>query len=184
MIEKIIDKYKIEFEKVLDFFSKELIGIRTGIANPSLVQDIEVEVYGQKMKLKQLGGISCPGPKEILIQVWDKTTLKPIETAILKSQLGLTPIIERDLIRINLPPLTQEYREKFLKIISEKKEKAREQIRKIRDRAWNEIQELSKEGKLREDDKFKGRDELQKKVDEFNSKVEELFGKKKKEIFE
>ena len=99
-----------------------------------------------------------------------------------KTGTGANPIVDKDVIRINLPPLTEEYRKNLIKIISEKEEQTRKTVRKWREEAWSEIQEKTKEGKIREDDKFKAKEELQKIVDEYNQKIEELGEKKKKEI--
>jgi len=182
MYKEIIDKIKPEFDKVIIFLERELAKIRTGRASPSLVEEIEVECFGQKFPLKQLAAISSPGSRQILIQPWDKSCIEPIEKALSQSSIGASPIVDKDLIRLSLPPLNTEYRENLLRLISEKQEEARKTIRRWREEAWTEIQERAREGKIREDDKFRGKSELQKLVDEYNEKVEETGEKKKKEI--
>lgn len=182
MYQEIIDKIKPELDKTLDFLEKELAKIRANRASVSLVEDIEVECFDQKFKLKQLAAISIPKPREIVIQPWDKSYLEYIEKAIARSSSGISPIIDGELIRISLPPLSGEYREGLLRIISQKKEEARQTIRKWRGEVWNEVQKLTQEGKIREDDKFRAKDKLQELIDDYNEKIEKLTDNKKKEI--
>jgi len=178
----IISKIKPELDKAISFLERELLKIRTGRATPALVEDIEVECFGQKFLLKQLAAISCPEPRQILIQPWDQSYLEGILKALEKTA---TPsVVDKNLIKINLPPLSEEFRKDLLRLISEKKEKARQTIRRWREEAWRAIQEGFREGKIREDEKYKGKDELQDLVDEYNKKIEELGERKKKEILE
>jgi len=181
---EIIDKIKPELDKVINFLERELAKIRTGRATPSLVEDIVCECFGQKFPLKQLAAISVPESKQILIQPWDKSYLEPIVNAFSKAGLGVSPIVDKDLIRISLPPLSEEYRKNLIKILSEKQEEARKTIRRWREEAWDEIQEKFRAGKIREDDKFRAKDELQELIDEYNQKIEDIGEKKKKEITE
>ena len=182
MYQEIIDKIKPELDKTLNFLEKELAKIRTNRASVSLVEDIEVECFNQKFTLKQLAAISIPKPREIVIQPWDKSYLEYIEKAIIRSSSGISPIIDGELIRISLPPLTGEYRESLLMLISQKKEEARQTVRKWRGGVWEEVQTLTQEGKIREDDKFRAKDKLQELIDEYNEKIEKLTENKKKEI--
>jgi len=181
MYKEIIDKIRPELDKVIDFLERELAKIRTGRATPSLVEDIEVECFGQKFLLKQLAAISTSGSRQILIQPWDKSYLEPIEKALQQSTIGTSPIVDKDLVRLSLPPLTEEYRKNLLRIFSEKMEEARKTIRHWRGIAWDEIQEKTKTGEIREDDKFRAKDELQDLIDEYNQKIEEIGERKKKE---
>lgn len=184
MYKEIINKIKPEFDKVVEFFKKELAKIRTGSASSSLVEDVIVEAFGQKMPVKQLASISIPERKQIVIQPWDRSYLEPIEKALFKAELGTGPVVDKDVIRINLPPLTQEYRQTLVKLILEKAEQTRQTIRKWREEAWNQIQKGVKDGTLREDDKFKGKDELQKTVDEYQKKIDEIVARKTTEVQE
>ena len=136
---EIIKKIRPEMDKTIDFLSKELAKIRMGRASVSLVEDIVVECFGQKFSLKQLAAISSPSPRNIVIQPWDKSYIGPIEKAISNSNLGLSPIVDKDLIRISLPPLSEEYRKDLLRFLSEKQEEARKTIRRWREKAWDEI---------------------------------------------
>lgn len=169
-------------DKAITFFQGELAKIRTGQASPSLVEDVQVNVLGQKTHLKQLAGISCPERRQILIQPWDKSYMEPIEKALQQSSLGTSPVVQGDAIRIHLPQLTREYRQQLAKLLGVKAEDTRKTIRKWREDAWEEIQEQSKQGEIREDDKFRAKNELQKMIDEYNKKIDELVERKKNEI--
>jgi len=182
--QEIIEKIKPELDKVINFLEQELTKIRIGRVSISLVEDIKVECFGQKFSLKELGAISCPESRQILIQPWDNSYLEPILKAISQSNLGMAPIADKNSIRISLPPLSEEYRKDLLRILSGKMEGTRKTIRHWRQVAWDEIQEGFRVGEIREDDKYRGKDELQELVDEYNEKVKELIEKKKKEILE
>ncbi|OIO45532.1 MAG: ribosome recycling factor [Candidatus Nealsonbacteria bacterium CG_4_10_14_0_8_um_filter_35_10] len=182
--QEIIDKIKPEFDKVLNFFERELAKVRTGRASSTLVEDIQVECFGQRFPLKQLGLISLPEPKKILIQPWDNSYLEPIVNALSKSGLGISPVVDKNLIRISLPPLSEEYRQDLLRLLGQKIEETKRTIRHWRETAWDEIQDGFQAGEIREDDKYRGKDKLQELVDEYNEKIEELAEKKKKEILE
>ncbi len=181
---EIINKIKPELDKAIAFLERELAKIRTGRASPSLVEDIVVECFGQNFPLKQLAAISVPEPKQILIQPWDKSYIEGIVKALEKTKIGANPVVDKDLIRINLPPLSEEFRKDLLRLISQRKEDARKTVRRWREEAWDKIQEGFKEGKIREDDKYRAKDELQDLIDEYNQKIEEMGEKKKKEIID
>ena len=184
MYKEIIKKIEPELGRAIDFLEREMAKIRTGRASPSLVENIIVECFEEKFPLKQLGAISSPSPKQIIIQPWDKSYIEPIEKAISQSNLGLSPVVDKDLIRISLPALSEDYRKGLLKTLSEAREDVKKTIRHWREKAWAEIQSESKAGNIREDDKFKAKDELQKVVDEYNKKVDEIEKRKEKEIME
>ena len=179
----IIKEIRPELEKVLSYLERELQKIRTERASPSLVEDIEVDCFGQKFTLKQLAAISIPKPREIIIQPWDKSYIEDIVKALGKnSRVGVNPVVDQNSIRVNLPPLSEEFRKELMRFVSEKQEEVKRTIRGWRDEAWRQIQEGFKEGKIREDDKFKGKDGLQDLVKEFNEKIEKMGEKKKTEI--
>lgn len=184
MYKEEIQKVKPELDKALDFFKKELAKVRTGLASPTLVEDVLIDVFGQKMPLKQIAAITCPERKQILVQPWDRSYLEPIAKALQSGQLGANPIVEKEAIRITLPPMNQEYRDSFVKITAEKAEQTKQTMRKWRDQAWGEIQRQVREGKAGEDEKFKGKDELQKLIDEYQGKVETSLETKKRQIQE
>ena len=182
MYKEIIDKIRPELDKTISFLERELAKIRTGRATPSLVEDIVCECFGQNFPLRQLAAISVPEPKQILIQPWDKSYIEGIVRALEKTGIGANPIVDKEVIRINLPFLSEEYRKELLRLLSQKQEEARKTIRRWREEAWDKIQEGYREGKIREDDKYQGKDELQDLVNEYNEKIENLGEKKKKEI--
>ncbi|MFH1656326.1 MAG: ribosome recycling factor [Candidatus Nealsonbacteria bacterium] len=184
MYKEIINRIKPEFDNAVSYLEREMAKIRTGRASPSLVEDIVVECFGDKFPLKQLAAISSPEPKLIVIQPWDKSYIEGIEKALSDSSHGFSPVVDKDLIRISLPPLTEDYRKNLLRHLSEKQEEVRQTIRRLREKVWNQIQDGFKSGEIREDDKFRAKDELQKVVDEYNKKVEEMGERKEKEMLE
>ena len=179
---EIINKIKPKMEKVLSFLERELAKIQAGRASVSLIEDIMVDCFGQKLPLKQLGAISCPEPRKLVIQPWDKSYLESIEKAISHASIGAAPIVDKELIRIELPPLTEEFRKNLLRLLSEKQEEARRTIRRWREQAWKEIQQKEREGEISEDDKYRAKDELQDLIDEYNEKIGTAGERKKKEI--
>lgn len=182
MYKDIINKIKPEINKTIEHLKNELGGLQVGRATPALVENIEVDCYGQRLPIKQLGSILNPEPRILLIQPWDKTILKDIEKAISTSRPGLSAAVDGENVRINVASLTEERRKELLAIMSDKLEQARIAIRLRREKAWKEIQDLTREGQIREDDKFRAKDELQKVVDEYNEKIEEMGESKEKEI--
>ncbi len=184
MHQEAIDNIKPELEKALNYLKEELKKIRTGRANPSLVEDITIECFGQKFPLKQLAAISTPDPKQIVIQPWDKSYLEPIEKSLAKEDLGTSPIVDQNVVRIKLPAMNEEYRQRLINILSEKQEEARKTIRRWREEAWREIQDKEEAGEIREDDKFKAKEELQGLIDEYNKKIQDSIENKKKAIKE
>ncbi|MBM3250776.1 MAG: ribosome recycling factor [Candidatus Nealsonbacteria bacterium] len=179
---EIIKRIRPEMDKVIGFLEREFAKIRTGRASPSLVEDIVVECFGQRFPLKQLAVISLPESRQIVIQPWDKSYIEPIEKAISQSGIGASPIVVQEIIRISLPPLSDDYRKSLFRVLSEKQEEARKTIRRWREESWEEIQEKFKRKEIREDDKFRAKDELQELVDEYQEKIEEIGERKKKEI--
>lgn len=184
MYKEIINRIKPEMEKSLSFLDRELAKIRTGRVSASLVEDILVDFSGERVLLKQVASISVSGPRTLLIQPWDKAVILNVEKAILSSDLGINPIVEGDSIKIILPPPSEEYRKNLSRILKDKLEMARTTIRRWREEGWRQIQDGFRQGKIREDDKFRAKDELQKLVDEYNEKIEEREKQKEKEITE
>jgi ribosome recycling factor len=173
---------KKSFDHVLDVFVKDIASLRTGRATPALVEDLEADYYGTRTPIKHMAAIHVTGPTEIQIQPWDRAAIKAIEEAIQKSKLGINPIVDKDLVRITLPQLTQERRAQLVKLLGEKEEEARIAIRKDREEALKTVQKQFDDKELREDEKFKAKDEIQKLVDEYNGKIEESAKKKEDEI--
>lgn len=182
--QEIINKIKPELDKVIIFLEREMAKIRTGRASPALVEDVIVDCFGQKLPLKQLAAISIPETKQILIQPWDNSYIEGIVSALRKTGTGANPVVDKEKIRIYLPSLNEEYRRNLVKLISEKQEQARITVKRWREEAWEEIQERFKQGEIREDDKFRAKNELQDLIDEYNEKIEQKTEAKKKEIME
>jgi ribosome recycling factor len=182
MFQPLINQKEKEFQQTIDFFSEECQKIRTGRANPGLVEGLMVDYYGTRTPLKQIATINAPEARTILIQPWDKDSLVNIEAAIRESDLGLNPANDGQVIRLNIPPLNEERRQEMVKMLNQKAEAARISIRSIREEIWETIQEKTKNGEISEDDKFRGKDKLQEIVDGYNEKIETIREKKEKEI--
>jgi len=182
MFKQIIDNKKIDLEDAIEHLNAEMGKIRTGRANPALVEGLVVDYYGTKTPLKQIASINAPEARLLVIQPWDKGALVYIESALRESDLGFNPNNDGQVIRINIPALTEERRKELVKVLNQRAEDAKISIRNIREEAWKEIQEAEKEGKMSEDDKFSGKDYLQKIVDEYNKKIEDVREKKETEI--
>lgn len=177
-----VDAAKPEFEKTLKFLEGEVAKIRTSRVSPSLVEDIEVDYLGNKFLVKQLAAISAPQTNQLSIQPWDASYIEAIEKAIARSGLGMSSAVDKTVVRLTLPALTEEHRKNMAKILNEKAEHARETLRHRRDEAWSKIQQAQREKKLTEDDKFKGKEALQKLIDEYGKKIKELLDRKEKEL--
>ncbi|HEY4520700.1 MAG TPA: ribosome recycling factor [Candidatus Paceibacterota bacterium] len=182
MYKDIINQRKKEFDQVFEFAKNEAASIRTGRANPSLVEDIQVEYMGSRLKIKELAGISTPESRVITIQPWDPQALAIIEKAIRESSLGLNPSVDGQVVRITLPSLTEERRKEFIKLLGQKMEEARIRARHIREDILKKVQHEVKEGKGREDDVRNTKDELQKLIDGLNKKIDEVAKKKEQEL--
>jgi ribosome recycling factor len=182
MYQDIINNKKAELDKSLEHLKEELGQLRIGRASVSLVENIAVDYYGSKAPIKQVASITTPEARLIVISPWNKDDLTNIEKALRESQLNLNPNNDGQVIRINIPPLTEERRKELVKILNQKTEEAKISIRQHREAVWEEIQELTKKGKIGEDEKFSGKDKLQEVVDEYNKKVEEIRAKKEQEI--
>lgn len=177
-----MDDFKQKLEKVVERLKNEVASLRTGRASPVLVENLEVDYYGSKTPLKAMAAISSPEPKQLVIQPWDKQALPLIEKAIQSSSLGLNPVTDREVIRLSIPPLTEERRKELLKLLGKYLEEARIHIRRERDEALKEIDGKEKAKEISEDEKFRQKNEAQKIIDEVNKKIEERGLAKEKEI--
>lgn len=182
MVKELIDGEKLELDRSISHFSLEVAKIRTGRAHPGLVESLLVEYYNTKTPLKQIASISVPEARQIVISPWDKGSLTQIEAAIRESDLGLNPTSDGSVVRITLPTLNEERRQELVKTLNQRAEESRIAIRTIREEIWKKLQALEHEGKMSEDEKFQGKDELQKIVDEYNKKIEDIRSKKEQEI--
>ncbi len=182
MYKDLINKIKPDINKIIEHLKGELGSLQVGRATPALVENIEVECYGNRLPIKQLASINVPEPRMIIIQAWDMSILKDIEKAIRTERPGMSPVVDGEIIRVNIPSLNEERRKELSSILADKLEQARIAIRLRREKVWKEVQDLTRESKIREDDKFRAKDELQKLIDEYNEKIEEMGKSKEKEI--
>ena len=174
--------YKDKMIKTIDLFSKELSSLRTGRANASLLDLIKVDVYGQKMPINQLATITVPEPRTINVQVWDLNNVTLIDAAIKKSELGLNPQIDGQLMRLPIPDLNEERRSELKKIIKSTGEKCKVSIRNIRREANDELKKLLKTKEISEDDEKKGEKNIQNITDTNIKLIDEKVISKEKEI--
>ena len=174
--------YGLKMDKAIEVFSKELSSLRTGRANASMLDLIKVDVYGQKMPINQLGSITTPEPRMINIQVWDANNISLIDAAIQKSDLGLNPQIDSQLIRLPIPELNEERRTELKKLIKSIGEKCKVSIRNIRREANEEIKKLLKSKEIGEDDEKIQEKKVQTITDDHIKSVDEKVSLKEKEI--
>ena len=184
MIESIYQETRESMDKSIDSLKNEFKRVRTGRASPSLLDGIRVEYYGTMTPLNQMASLSVPESRLITIQPWDVSVIKDIEKAILKSDLGLTPSNDGKLIRISIPPLTEEGRKQLVKVIYKKSEEYKVSVRNVRRDANDLLKSLKKDGEISEDDAFKAQDQVQKITDEHIKLIDDVCKDKEKEILE
>lgn len=180
--QEIIDKIKPELRNLVELLKEEQMKIRASRVSAALIEDIEVEIEGSSMPLKGLGAISSSSARELTVQPWDKSYIEPIIRSIERAGVGLAPVVDKDTIRLVSPPLTEEIKKNLIRILNQKKEETFQDIRRLRDKTWKEIQEGFQKGEIREDDKFRGKDKLEEVVKEYKDEIEEMTERKKKEI--
>ena len=176
------NNYLQKMSKTFEVFTKELSSLRTGRANSNMLDIIKVDVYGQKMPINQLGSITTPEPRMINIQVWDLNNVPLIDASIRKSELGLNPQIDGQLIRLPVPDLSEERRNEIKKVIKSMGEKCKISIRNIRREGNDELKKLLKSKEISEDDEKKFEKIIQSYTDNFVKKVDEKITIKEKEI--
>ena len=176
------NSYKSKMTKTLDVFSKELSSLRTGRANSNMLDLIKVDVYGQSMPINQLGTITTPEPRAINIQIWDINNVPLVDSAIKKSELGLNPQIDGQLIRLPIPNLSEERRLEMKKIVKSMGEKCKISIRNIRREGNDELKKLQKSKEISEDDEKKFEKIIQTFTDENIHIIDEKVSSKEKEI--
>ncbi len=174
--------YKIKMSKTIDIFSKDLNSLRTGRANASMLDLIKVDVYGQKMPINQLATITTPEPRSINIQVWDINNVELIDAAIKKSELGLNPQLEGQLMRLPVPDLSEERRIEMKKLVKSMGEKCKVSIRNIRREANDELKKLLKSKVISEDDEKKSEKKIQDFTDNSIKTIDEKVVSKENEI--
>ncbi len=182
MIEAVVKTMRAAMEKSLENFKSELTKIRTGRASTAMLDGIKVDYYGTPTQISQVASVSCPEPKMIVIQPWEVTLLKEIETALQKSDIGITPMNDGKVIRLKIPDLTEERRKDMTKIIKRITEECHVAIRMARRDANESIKGFLKDKKITEDDNKKASDQVQKVTDEYNGKADVLGAAKEKDI--
>jgi len=176
------NNYKQKMNKTFEVFTKDLLALRTGRANASMLDIIKVDVYGQKMPINQLGTITAPEPRILNIQVWDQNNVTLIDSSIRKSDMGLNPQIDGQLIRIPIPDLNEERRSELKKMVKITAEKSKISIRNIRREANDVLKLMFKEKKISEDEKNNNEKEIQKITDEEINKIDDKASLKEEEI--
>ena len=184
MVDEIIKSTKEKMEKSIKHLHEEYKGIRSGRANPGLIDGIKIEAYGQKMPLNQVASISVPEPRTLVIDVWDQSVVEIVEKAIQKSELSLNPNRDGKFIRIHLPPLTEERRKEFVKLVKNKSEECKVSIRNVRRDANDSIKALEKKSEISEDESKKQVGEVQKLTDKYIEETTKVADSKEKEIME
>lgn len=167
---------------IFEYFKSEISSLRTGRATSALIEGLEVDFYGTKTPLKAIAAIGNPDPRTLTIQPWDKGAMQLIEKAIQTSPLGLNPIADRDMIRLSIPPLTEERRKELARLLGRYTEDARISVRREREDALRAIDNQFKAKEISEDERFRHRNDIQKQVDEINKKIEDIALAKEKEI--
>ena len=178
----VTENYKQKMNKTIEVFNKELSSLRTGRANVSMLDLVKVDVYGQKMPINQLGTVTTPEPRMINIQVWDLNNVNLIDSSIKKSELGLNPQIDGQLIRLPIPDLSEERRNEMKKIVKTMGEKCKVSIRNIRREANDSLKSILKNKEISEDDEKKKEKEIQSLTDEHIKLIDDKVFSKEKEI--
>ncbi len=184
MEKELISKARQQMEKSIEALEKDFSKVRTGRASVTLLDSVRVDYYGTPTPLNQLATLTIPEARQITIQPWDQTVLKEIEKAVQKADLGFTPNNDGKLLRINIPPLTEDRRKELAKQVKKMAEAAKVSVRNHRRDINEELKGLKNDKKLAEDAFFKAQDDVQKVTDEFVKKCEQLSGEKEKEILE
>lgn len=184
MVDKLYGETENKMKKTVEILRTEFLKIRTGRANPGLVEDIKVESYGAQTPLSQLASVTVPEPRQLLIRPWDKNILQRIEKAILKSDLGLTPSSDGNIIRLNLPPLTEENRRSISKLVHRVGEENKIAVRNIRRQAMEAMKRMKKDGEVSEDNEKKGEEKIQKLTDFYIEEIDKILKAKDREILE
>ena len=182
MIDSIIENHEEDFKKALDHYKFDLGSLRTGRANPALLQTVQVDSYGSKVPLEHVASISVSDAKTLTISPWDKSQITAIEKGIQVANLGFNPSNDGNIVRITLPLLSEERRKEMVKLLGQLAEKAKIGIRNVREDIMKEMKKAESEGKVSKDDLVYGQKKIQEKVDSLNSEIKEYAGSKEKEI--
>ena len=184
MYDDILKKTRSGMEKAIDALKKEFAKVRTGRASTALLDEVRIDYYGTPTPLNQVGSLTVPEPRMIMIQPWEKNLIPEIEKAILKSDLGLNPSSDGQLIRIAIPPLTEERRKEMVKLVKRMGEDARVAIRNVRRDSNDALKKMEKEKEISEDELKRGEKDIQDLTDQYVKKVDELISSKETEVME
>jgi ribosome recycling factor len=182
MLPGVLKDIESRMSAALETLTREFASVRTGRASTALLETIRVDYYGTATPVTQTASVSVPDARTLVIQPWEASQLQAIEKAIMKSDLGLTPINDGKVIRLNLPPLTEERRKQLAKTVHKLAEDGRVAVRNIRREANDKLKALGKDKKASEDEERRGHDQIQKTTDKYIAKIDELLKKKEQEI--
>jgi ribosome recycling factor len=184
MINDVIREAEGRMRRAVEALREDLMGIRTGRASPALLDRVRVDYYGTPTPINQLATISAPEPRLLVVRPWDTSVIGAIEKSILKSDLGLTPSNDGKVIRLPIPPLTEERRRELARVVSHRVEEGHVALRNIRRDSLKDLQDLEKEKLISEDDFFRGKERLQELTDKYVKEMDELGQQKQAEILE
>jgi len=171
-----------DFEKAIEFFKKDIKSLRTGRANPAMLDNVYVEAYGAKALINTLANINVSDKASIVISPWDKNVLKDVEKGLLAAELGVSIVNEGDKLRVSMPPLTEENRKDLIKKLGQKMESVRIELRKVRDDVKTKLEAAFDAKELSEDDKFRFIKELDEETTKYNNQVKEIKDEKEKDV--
>ena len=184
MSAELLAEVERKMARAVEAMERDLAGVRTGRASTSLVERIHVDYYGTSTPLNQLAGISVPKPHQIVIQPWDRSVLGAIEKAIIKSDIGLVPNVDGTVVRLNIPPLTEERRKDLVRLVHKRMEDARVEIRNVRREGADELKQAERDGEVGSDIVHKELDALQRLTDRSIADVDRVGGHKEQEVLE
>lgn len=181
-----LDQAKQQMQKAIEHLRADLVQIRTGRATPALLENLTVEVYsgGQKLTIRELGAISAPEPSRLTVSPWDKTIIEEIATGIAKANIGLNPVVDGDLIRIKIPPLTEERRKELIRQLHQQLEVYRVEIRQIRHEVLEDLRSKKNSAEIGEDEAKRIEKQLQELISEFAEEIDLLGEAKEKELMQ
>lgn len=178
-----MDEVREKMEKALEILRQDLVNLKVGRTTPALVEQVQIDAYETKMPLVELATITSPEPNQLLITPFDQAIIKNIEKALaLDRDLGLSPVIDSEVIRLTIPPLNEERRRELVKLLKQKLEAARIMVRQIRQGKMHEIRDAFENKEISEDEKFRREKELQDLTDEFNQKIADMGRQKEKQL--
>lgn len=184
MLDSVLESAEERMDKALNVLKRELVTIRAGRATPAMLDKVVVEYYGSQMPVNQVAGVSVPEPRQLVITPWDKGMLTQIEKAIQKSDLGLNPMNDGAVIRLIIPPLTEQRRQELVKLVKKTAEESRIAVRNVRRDANDELKKLEKTGDVSEDDVRRASDKTQALTDRFVAEIDKVAAAKEREILE